>query len=1040
MADDFILPSDMSPPPDAQASGFSLPSDKAPSGNAFTDIPSEIYGAAKSAVGAIADTLNPFSEARHASYARQAAAPSFMEGMLQNIQQTGDTGKGVLSIPELAMSPITGTARSLLGHPLASTEHAIGTLINPSVAARDNPQEMYDTAKGNVDTAMSAIAPARGGLGAFVNGPTPVPPPPSGPLGVTLSRGQETGDLSSIQFEQSALRGQLGPEAQRQAQAFKDQQDAQVEQAGSNVAKSLDPNSSLVAQTPQDAAGIVSDSVKNISDADKARDLSAQAAIAPPDNLIHPHDVADTVQRFLRGTFDEGQSAQDARLAALAREHDAIRSDLGGGTILANSPQEAADIVSGAVGRAAEIAQERTSDAYDQFRSMPGTFDPQAFRNIGNDIRKSLNLSDDPVVLNSKTTPFGVTAISDLNKTLGSAARSALSGDTKSFPAFSPAYIDNIRKRLVAFQRQAQSSARATGDQSDLRAMRRITDAFDDSIQSAIDQGMFSGDGSAVAGAMSEARALHTDFRRQFTAQGGGDKVGPIIQQIVGRRAGQVAPPNQIAQWLYGEGQIPVMISNRLMQVFGANSPEISAVKQGLFSYLTERPNGVTAWDQSKVADRINNFVNGKGRALSETYLNPQERNRLLQYADDLRRSQSLSPESGDVVGKTIERFVGANGQPSTSAEIADTLLGRNGNVGGNPTGVKLVDHIRQTYGAQSEPFIAIRNGVLSRLMNAEMGRIGFDHLDVSSQIQKFLDGNGRPMANALFNSHEQDVLRQYSNQLKAYAEKTSAPLSDVDRAMERIGGKDGPPADQREIVNMLYGSNGLGRSGLATRLASKLKSEFGNTSAQWSAVKQGLFSRLTETPDGIKDWGPGKIANRIGEFLNGDGKELSNIMFSPQEKTMIQNYANLMRQLEIPQAGANWSNTSSFVTRTMKGVGSTVGTVIGASLARIGLPFLPPLVSEGLGAGVAQGAKKIGEVIEARKIASQMPLVSSTMKRWQKAVDQANKLNSPPSRAALGIATGNLARALEPLGINLESIWHAQGTINSPAQDNHQQ
>jgi len=157
--------------PDWASDGFpaALPTkdtQSAPSiSDAVTDIPHEIYGAAKSAVGSITDNLNPFSESRHAAYAKQAAAPSFVSGLGDELKQIGDTGKGILAVPELAASPITGTARSLIGHPLAQAEHAIGTAINPAVAAKDNPDEMYQTAKGDVDTAMSALSPKKVGKG-----------------------------------------------------------------------------------------------------------------------------------------------------------------------------------------------------------------------------------------------------------------------------------------------------------------------------------------------------------------------------------------------------------------------------------------------------------------------------------------------------------------------------------------------------------------------------------------------------------------------------------------------------------------------------------------------------------------------------------------------------------------------------------------------------------------------------------------------------------------------------------------------------------
>lgn len=100
--------------------------------------------------------------------------------------------EGLLSAPKAAIgalrtvaSPITGAARSLVGHGMANLEHAAGTVINPEVAAKDNPEQMYETAKGDVDTAMSAARP--GGAPIKVAGAyewKPPSPAPTKPVGI----------------------------------------------------------------------------------------------------------------------------------------------------------------------------------------------------------------------------------------------------------------------------------------------------------------------------------------------------------------------------------------------------------------------------------------------------------------------------------------------------------------------------------------------------------------------------------------------------------------------------------------------------------------------------------------------------------------------------------------------------------------------------------------------------------------------------------------------------------------------------------------
>lgn len=108
--------------------------------DAVTDIPAEIKAAAGSAIDKIKALGN-----------RGQQGP--VEGLMT-------TGRAALAVPELLMSPITGAARSLIGHPMAQAEHAVGSLIAPEIAAKDDPQKMYEAAKGDVDLAMSAARPA----------------------------------------------------------------------------------------------------------------------------------------------------------------------------------------------------------------------------------------------------------------------------------------------------------------------------------------------------------------------------------------------------------------------------------------------------------------------------------------------------------------------------------------------------------------------------------------------------------------------------------------------------------------------------------------------------------------------------------------------------------------------------------------------------------------------------------------------------------------------------------------------------------------
>lgn len=149
-------------PVDGPASWGAVPVDEAPSRvpAAFADVPKEISSAAGAAVSKIAALKD-----------RSKQGP--IEGLLT-------TGRAALAVPELAMSPITGAARSIGGHLLADTEAAIGPYVESGVkkltgrersTPAPTPEQMYETAKGDIDLALAGTG-ARSPRAPVVKTPT----------------------------------------------------------------------------------------------------------------------------------------------------------------------------------------------------------------------------------------------------------------------------------------------------------------------------------------------------------------------------------------------------------------------------------------------------------------------------------------------------------------------------------------------------------------------------------------------------------------------------------------------------------------------------------------------------------------------------------------------------------------------------------------------------------------------------------------------------------------------------------------------------
>jgi hypothetical protein len=258
-------------------------------------------------------------------------------------------------------------------------------------------------------------------------------------------------------------------------------------------------------------------------------------------------------------------------------------------------------------------------------------------------------------------------------------------------------------------------------------------------------------------------------------------------------------------------------------------------------------------------------------------------------------------------------------------------------------------------------------------------------------------------------------------------------------RVVERILGKgNNPAAIPNDVADFLYGSSGVNPGSLNVSVSNRVKRILGEQSPEWSGVKQGLFSRLVETPEGVADMGPGKIAQRINQFLNGGGKELSEVMFSPVERALIKQYGELSRSLEVPQAGANWSNSATFLVPLLKSASSRMSSLIVGVLSHI--PVVGKVAGPVAGAMIDNMGGAVSNAANAKQIVKQMPLVSEAARKFQAAVAAYNKANSAPSRVSLGIAASNLSRAFRQIGVDfsmpsMSKAEDQQGVPRPPGQ-----
>jgi hypothetical protein len=533
-------------------------------------------------------------------------------------------------------SPFTGTAQSLIGRPMAWAEHGIGTLINPEVAAHDNPEAMYETAKEDVGKAMGAMRPAGAPIPSFSGrfpsgfhgtkwqpgknwgvGPAPVrpsvtvPPPETiGDFDVPLTVGQAAGDTTALTEEQAALRGARGEKSQKLAeQRLTEQQDA-LEAARSGIGRSFDRFGQEIVPGSYESGEMISAQVAERAAAAKAR----------ADQLYEK--VRTTPGEFRRDTF-EGIA-------------DRIKNDLDLGT---NPP--------------VRIDRLKTSTAADALDY----------------IEENINR----LKIENRATTQGVPNPAETNPDKGILSGITLEG------------VDETRKGLVQFTKDAKKWP----PDADTRATQAVLHAFDRQIERAVEEGLFSGD-PRVLQWLKDARAAHSEYRKLYTPLSRDGDVARAMRHILGNGIeAQKATPEEIANYLYGTANIgksglSARLTHHLKGIFGEQSPEWDAVRQGLWSRLTE--SGGVGEGPQKAFTRLDKFLNGSGRALAEKAFTPAERQLMQRYADLQRK---LIPPQKTIQNWNLPMFqrISENARAHIGSLIGSHIGGLFGALAGNLAG-----------------------------------------------------------------------------------------------------------------------------------------------------------------------------------------------------------------------------------------------------------------------------------------------------------------------------------------------------------------
>lgn len=604
--------------------------------DAITDIPNEIGNAFNEGVNNLTSVSNRGQQGS-------------IEGLL-------NTGKAVLSIPQMLLSPLTGAARSLVGHPLAQAETAVGGLIDPGVAAqREASGAAYTDAKHSVDTAMAALA-TRGA------------PSPAAPMPAASGPGQEVVGAAS------RLSNVAGPVNVPLAISSDSIAAQRIGQGVRNIPIVGDAIPKSVLQLTDDLGGAVktvageygSGSGPNVANRIGNRiGSAAEAETSASTNAARLSDEALQAD-WQRATNEANQTIAAREAQSLERARAAV-GDM--------SPQDMGQTLIQRLRAGEQGARARKERLYEAAGNSDASINAESVGTVR--ARVAQALEDDGRVIDGVITPASSRMLDELqrlstlnieNRAVGSHPP-VPSGESINRPAVSVQGIEQARKRLNRISRAAANDA-------DRSAAREIIRAFDNWQSDAFDNALFSGSDEALT-AFRQARAANTEWRQRFGFNAR-DDADRIVNRIV---TGDVTP-QEVSNWLVGASQVGAKgtssrLLTRIAEATGGDAEAIQAIRGGVWNRLSQATEGATPKSPERIASGINEFLNGSGRDVANRLFTHEQQGIMRAYADTIRQGQRAREMVGEVARNTKPSPMDVG--PGPMQELANTVLGRGG-------------------------------------------------------------------------------------------------------------------------------------------------------------------------------------------------------------------------------------------------------------------------------------------------------------------------------------------------------------------------
>lgn len=349
---------------------------------------------------------------------------------------------------------------------------------------------------------------------------------------------------------------------------------------------------------------------------------------------------------------------------------------------------------------------------------------------------------------------------------------------------------------------------------------------------------------------------------------------------------------------------------------------------------------------------------------------------------------KTYRPNPGDDVSQAMNRIVSRNATPE---EIGNMIVG-SGKIGNAGLPVRLADKLKSVLGEGSDEWSAVRQSIWQKASNV---RNTAGEIDPAKSANSIVDFANSTLARTVFKPDELLAMRNHANGIKELdnviksmpaTERANQAKNMYQQAFggEGIGGSqatvfrriiDGTATPQ-ETSQAIFGAVNSNSSGNVVRALKAISKIAGPESETVSAIRQGVWQKLTKNAEGKDQPGQQKVAQAINEFLNGQGKEVAKQLYSPEELALMKKYADAIKLTVIPPRAATRSDTAvgllAALNKYSGAISSAIGGLFGHGATGVAAGY-------GVGKMLEKTSNTIKNMKELNRIRGQFEPASST-------------------------------------------------------------